>query len=51
VEYDVIIASDPNTLEARVTNKLTGSDAWVPVGGVSVDGKNRFYQAMVLVRE
>ncbi|HCO95062.1 MAG TPA: hypothetical protein DIU00_14105 [Phycisphaerales bacterium] len=51
LEYKVVVASDPNTLETKVTQRLKDQkDNWIPIGGISVDDTN-CYQAMVRVNE
>ena len=51
LEYRIIVASDPNTLAEKVTDKLKDKrDRWIPIGGISV-ANDKCHQAMAKVTQ
>ena len=51
LEYEVVVASNPNDLETEVIGRLNGKKSnWIIIGGISVDDAN-CYQAMIRVQK
>lgn len=50
LDYEIVVASDPNALATKVSERFKGKDNWMLIGGVSV-GNGKCYQAMLKVTQ